>query len=561
VYKGFAPLSNQSSNLLSTLLQTLRGGLIVSCQAGEDDAIYGADGMAAMARAAAAGGAVGIRANGADEIAAIRAAVDLPIIGIEKQDWRGLGIRITPTFEAARRVGAAGASIIAFDATRRASEEDRPMAGEFTRFVHDELGLLVMADCSTYEEGIAAAHAGADMIATTLSGYTPYSPIQDAPDFLLAARLAMALNTPVIAEGRIATPGDARRLVESGVFAVVVGSMITRPRWITQQFVEAMRTVRTVRSGTDSRLRPILGVDIGGTKISAGVVDATGESSSVQTIATDAGQGGAAVLARVIGLIETLLNTHAGISGIGVATAGEVDAAGTIFHASDLMPGWMGTPLAERLQTRFNLPVRVENDGQAVALAEALYGVGVGYPSTLAITVGTGIGGGFAIDGKVYSGANGAALSLGQIIVERDGIACVGGERGRLECYASGSALLRTYNERVPESRRAADGHALEERVHTGEPEALQAVETAAGWLGIGVANVLNILNPGVVAIGGGVARLGEPFFAPLRAAIARYAYPTVRATPILPAKLGTDAGIIGGAALLRSHEYSGNDD
>lgn len=225
---------------MNNVLSSLRGGLIVSCQASPDDGLYGSEVMAMMAQAAALGGAVAVRANGVEDITAIRRAITLPVIGILKQHLPGLGVRITPSLEAARVVASAGADIIAVDATRRGAEEGRATAAELIRQVRDALGIPVMADISTLNEGLAAAQAGADLVATTLSGYTAYSRQQREPDFALVEALVAATPSPVIAEGRIASPEAARRMLELGAFAVVVGSMITRPRWITQQYVSAL---------------------------------------------------------------------------------------------------------------------------------------------------------------------------------------------------------------------------------------------------------------------------------------------------------------------------------
>jgi len=221
------------------LLEQLHHGLIVSCQAELGEPFHGARYMAVMAKAAQAGGAAGIRANGVGDIIAIRSAVNLPVIGIYKEDLPGFDVRITPSLKRAREIAAAGAEIIALDATQRPHPDGLDLA-ERIRTVHREIGRPVMADISTLEEGLAAEIAGADLIATTLSGYTEYSPARDGPDLILVERLAKKLKIPLVAEGRIVTPEQAREALRLGAFAVVVGGAITRPQWIVEQFVRKM---------------------------------------------------------------------------------------------------------------------------------------------------------------------------------------------------------------------------------------------------------------------------------------------------------------------------------
>jgi N-acylglucosamine-6-phosphate 2-epimerase len=227
---------------LLKLTQRLQAGLIVSCQASPGEPLFGAGHMAAMARAAVSAGAVGIRANGAEDIAAIRAEMDVPIIGLYKVDLPGFEVRITPTLEHALLVAGAGADLIAIDATLR-PHPDGSMK-ELIEQIHRRSGLPVLADVSTLDEGLAAAACGAEFVATTLSGYTADSPTPIGPDFTLLMQLVAALgplDIPVIAEGRIATPEQATQALALGAHAVVVGSAITRPQWITARFVEALQ--------------------------------------------------------------------------------------------------------------------------------------------------------------------------------------------------------------------------------------------------------------------------------------------------------------------------------
>jgi len=526
------------------IVEKLRGGLIVSCQAGVGDGLYGSDAMAHMARAAQIGGAVGLRANGVDDIAAIKRLSTLPVIGIDKQDLPGLGIRITPSVEAARAIVNAGADIIAVDATGRGAEEGRLPAAELIRQIRAELGVPVMADIATYDEGIAAAEAGADIVATTLSGYTAYSPAQIEPDFDLLARLAAALSVPVIAEGRIASPEHARRVLELGGFAVVCGSMITKPRWITEQYVHALQSHQRAQSGS------VIGVDVGGTKIAVAALHNDTELLHEERIPTQAAEGGARVLGRIGDAIERALQAVPTASAIGVSTGGVVDRQGVIRFATASIPDWVGTDIKGTLSARFGLPVAVENDGQAAALAEAVLGAGRGYRSVLGVTVGTGIGGGFIVNGRIYHADDRSGIELGHLAVERDGRLCPCGRHGCLEAYASGGCLVTEYNTRSAAPLQT--GEQIVAAAQAGDPAALNAIRVVGAWLGYGLASMVNVLSPAVVVIGGGVARIGDLYLDSVRAAFRAQVYAPLADTPILPAALRNHEGVIGAGLLAR---------
>ncbi|QYO78194.1 N-acetylmannosamine-6-phosphate 2-epimerase [Devosia salina] len=211
-------------------------GLVVSCQARADNPLHGPHFMGAMALAARDGGAVAIRANGPDDIAAVRAA-GLPVIGIHKVFSSDYPVYITPDFAAAEAIVAAGAGIVALDCTERPRDGEHP--GVLVRRIRDELGAEVFADVSTFEEGLKAAEWGADYVATTLSGYTEATqPKPDAPDLALLEALTNRLEVPVVAEGRYNTPERVAEAFALGAHAVVVGTMITNPREITRMFVQ-----------------------------------------------------------------------------------------------------------------------------------------------------------------------------------------------------------------------------------------------------------------------------------------------------------------------------------
>ncbi|GIH17168.1 N-acetylmannosamine-6-phosphate 2-epimerase [Rugosimonospora africana] len=228
---------------MSSAIDAIASGLVVSCQAEQGHPLHGPQFMAAMARAAAAAGAVGIRAEGAEDVAAVRAATGLPVIGIRKIRYSG-GQRlfITPTYADAEQVVAAGASIVATEGTARPRPDGQNLA-TLIRQIHDRLGVPVMADVDSVESGLYAHRAGADLLASTLSGYTTdRAAAPDGPDIDLVAALAAATPLPVVAEGRIWTPEHVSAALAAGAHAVVVGTAITNPLEITRRFVSALRT-------------------------------------------------------------------------------------------------------------------------------------------------------------------------------------------------------------------------------------------------------------------------------------------------------------------------------
>jgi len=214
-----------------------RGTLVVSCQAGSGNPFFSPAAMALMAQAAEAGGAGAIRANGPDDIAAIRAVTSLPIIGLHKLGDPA-GVFITPTYESAVDLVAAGADLIALDGTLRPRPDGQRLDQQIRR-IHNELGVPVLADVDTLDAGLAARAAGADLVATTLSGYTNgRTPTE--PDVDLVRQLATKLDCPIVAEGRIRTPEHVRAVCEAGAHAVVVGNAITNPMDITARLAGAI---------------------------------------------------------------------------------------------------------------------------------------------------------------------------------------------------------------------------------------------------------------------------------------------------------------------------------
>jgi len=222
-------------------LTALRGKLVVSCQALPGEPLYGPEIMARMALAAQMGGAVAIRANSPADIRAIRNAVQLPIIGLYKFAIPEYDVYITPTLKHARQVAEAGADIISVDATQRPHPDGLSLA-EFIRRVKEETGCPVLADISTLEEAVIAEECGADLVASTLSGYTPYSAQITGPDLEMVSQMARRIKVPVLAEGRYAFPEQAAEAIRLGAYAVIVGGAITRPAEIAARFAGALKT-------------------------------------------------------------------------------------------------------------------------------------------------------------------------------------------------------------------------------------------------------------------------------------------------------------------------------
>ncbi|GGB42644.1 N-acetylmannosamine-6-phosphate 2-epimerase [Fictibacillus barbaricus] len=237
---------------IKNIFNSIHKGLVVSCQALEGEPLNGSAVMGKMARAAEMGGAAAIRANGVQDILCIKSTVHLPIIGLIKQEYDGSDVYITPTKREVDLLLEADADMIALDATRR----QRPNNEQLKDLINQikKGGALVMADISTLQEGLLAQNLGADCVSTTLSGYTSYSRQLKEPDFTLIRELKEVLSIPVIAEGRISTPKEAKQALEAGAYSVVVGSAITRPQDITKRFVQFIeKDVEKHASYTESK--------------------------------------------------------------------------------------------------------------------------------------------------------------------------------------------------------------------------------------------------------------------------------------------------------------------
>ena len=541
-----------------TIFEQLKNKLVVSCQASPGDPLQDTNAIRRIAMAAVGGGAAGLRINSAEHIAAIRQDTELPIIGIQKRDGPA-GVRITPDFASAAALAAAGASMIALDCTDRVWPAGDPWRQTIRR-IHQELNLPVMADIATLDEALAAAAAGADCVGTTLNGYTEHTRNNNGFSWPLLVQMSQRLHVPVMAEGHISTPEEARRAVEAGAWCVIVGSAITRPGVIATTFVHALE-----QSASSSCA---IGVDIGGTSIKAGLVQRNGEVSFSAQTPTNASKGRSAIAAGLVHAVEQVLaearDKHNEPAGLGIATAGAVDDRdGSIFAATDNLPGWAGFQLRVFAEERFQLPAFVVNDAQAAVLSELHFGVGRGLSDFVVLTIGTGIGGGIVSAGKLLRGQHGFAGTIGHTVIRSGGRPCNCGRMGCLEAYVSTAALLQGYREHAGAVPEGADDDAaialkINHLARNGDIAAQKAYATMAEYLAEGIANLFNLVDPQAVLLSGGLIAEYEPFISGVEEQVTRFLHFGAKRQPqIRAATAGRFAGVQGAAALVfeSSHE------
>ena len=309
-------------------------------------------------------------------------------------------------------------------------------------------------------------------------------------------------------------------------------------------------------AGTQTGL--VIAVDIGGTKIAAGLVSVGHDHpqiSGLRSIATEAHLGGTHVLSRVEGMVrELMVEAEGEVLGIGVATAGVVGSDGTVLSATDLMPGWGGTPLSRSLADTFDVPVSVLGDVEAHALGELRHSVGMGldHGSMLVVAVGTGVGGAVVMDGCLVRGAHNIAGHLGHVQhPQATGIVCSCGRTGHVESVSSGSGIMRRYEEITG---RSSDGAQISRLAAEGEPQAMQVIADAAQALGETLGSLVNALDPQIVVVSGSVSRSGELWVTSLHRGFRSQAMDDVQDTPVLLGTLGSEAPLLGAYESLLSH-------
>ena len=315
----------------------------------------------------------------------------------------------------------------------------------------------------------------------------------------------------------------------------------------------------------------VIGIDLGGTHIGGGIVDETGAVLAHVAEPTEAELGGGIVMQKIIAVAQSLLGELPEgveqIAGIGVGTPGCVDPEnGVVVSEAFNLPGWRGMALAGNLLEATGVPAYADNDVNVTALGETWFGAGRGVKDLLCITIGTGIGGGIVIGRKVHHGANFFAGEIGHTTVSLDGRPCLCGSIGCLEAYASAPAIARAAQElgtrglapRIVEA--AGNPHEITAKdvasaAAAGDQAAIGIFLEVGRYLGAALANLVNVLNPEMIVIGGGVAQAGDVLFDPIRREIHRRALDVLtKHLQVLPAQLGEQAGLVGSAALALQH-------
>lgn len=305
----------------------------------------------------------------------------------------------------------------------------------------------------------------------------------------------------------------------------------------------------------------VVGVDLGGTKISTALSDLEGKIINQTTIPTDAHEGEVPVLNRIINSIEKVVNDSAvsyeDIKGIGIGSPGPLDAKQGIIITTPNLP-FKNFNLVKPISEKFGVPVFLDNDANVAAIGEFMFGAGKGAENIVFFTVSTGVGGGAILNGKVYRGHTSNALEIGHMTVAPHGPRCNCGNVGCVEATSSGTAIAKRAHEalstKVETSLRKYENVTSYEvfvEAAAGDPVAKDIIDDAMNYLGIAVANSVSIFDPEYVIIGGGVSKAGDVVFDTVRKVVNKRCFKSMaESVKIVPAGLGTDAGLIGAVAL-----------
>jgi len=307
-----------------------------------------------------------------------------------------------------------------------------------------------------------------------------------------------------------------------------------------------------------------IGIDLGGTKLAVGRILPNGVLDSFEKVPTEGRRGPEHVTGQILQLTRRLISDSKDLLGIGIGVPGSVDwKTGVITRLTNLA-GWKNFPLKKVIEEYFQVPVFIENDANAAAWGEFYCGSGQCCRSIVYLTVSTGIGAGIIVDGKLVRGQTGNAGEVGHMILKADGPLCRCGNHGCWEALSSGTAIASRAEELVAKGQKSLLANVAElqklkaEHVFAayrqGDEIAKLVLDEALDYLGIGVANLVNIINPDLVVLGGGVAKAGSMVFNAVRTKVQKLGYAQSKLTEIVPAKLGDQAGVIGAALLVKEY-------
>ena len=311
-----------------------------------------------------------------------------------------------------------------------------------------------------------------------------------------------------------------------------------------------------------------VGVDLGGSLTRVGLATAGGQILGMESFPTEGDRGPGQVVQGIAGAVETLLERQtepaSSLLGVGIGSPGPLNTpTGVIVNTPNLR--WRAVPMRGMVEEAVGVRAVLENDANAAALGEWWKGAGAGVKSLVCFTLGTGVGGGIVIDGDIWHGASDVAGELGHMTIEAAGRRCNCGNYGCLEAYASATAISVRAREGIEKGRRSSLKEAVGgdlgtitseivyEQAVSGDAFCREVMTDTARYLAVGVANMLNILNPEVVVIGGGVTRAGDVLFRPLEERIRGRAFPVaLEGVRVVPAELGTEAGLIGAVGVIK---------
>lgn len=304
-----------------------------------------------------------------------------------------------------------------------------------------------------------------------------------------------------------------------------------------------------------------IGIDLGGTNIKAGLVDGKGVIRAEKEIATEVHGGVEHVMARMKSLILDLSGqADAVIGGVGVGLPGMVDVEKGVYHEGPNLPGWKNEPLVEKLGAMVELPIILDNDANVAALGEYAYGAGRGVRNMLMVTLGTGVGGGLILNGKLFYGARYSAGEFGHTIINFEGPTCACGRPGCVEAYIGTQGILRRVREKLQAGQASSLAQIepsklmpkdISDAARLGDDVATEVLSDTGRYLGIATGNVANLLNIERVVVGGGVANAGDWILQPARATLKEIALKVPSETvDMVPALLGNHAGLVGAAHL-----------